>query len=161
MWVKLESLSEYITNTEGQNVNKIDSYLFCDRFDWRNKNSEFGTRERWRSNLARWHHLHRYPEFKKEFVNFEKVVSLSEDWVGLDGGRVSLYLFIEPYRFFLSFVLLNAVWTSNNKWLLIVDGEFLLLSSQPPGNFFPTDYPERLKKFWIDWVIPCLWIFQT
>ena len=49
----------------------------------------------------------------------------------------------------LSLVLLYAVWTSNNKWLLIVDGEFFLfLSCQHPGNFVPTDHPNRQKTFW-------------
>ena len=37
-----------------------------------------------------------------------------------------------------------VVWTSNIKWLLIVDREFFLfLSRKHPGNFVPTDHPDR------------------
>ena len=140
----------------------MDSYLFCDRFDWRNKNREFGTCERW-------HHLHRNLEFKYiKISKFWKSGQLSvrclhsRSSVGL-GRRVlvSLCLFIDPHRFSLSLLLLYAVCTSNNKWLFIVDGEVLFLSCQHPGNFVSTDHPDYQKKFRMDCVIPCQWIFQT
>ena len=53
-----------------------------------------------------------------------------------------------------------AVWTSNNKWLLIVDGEFLFLSCQHPGNYGPKDHLDSQKNFQMDCVIPYQWIFQ-
>ena len=41
-------------------------------------------------------------------------------------------------------MLLYAVWTSNYKWLLIVDGElFLFLSCQHPDNFVPMFQPSE------------------
>ena len=69
---------------------------------------------------------------------------------GRAGGEcVSWCLLIGPSRFSLSLsvclslslVLLYAVWTRNNKCLLIFDGEFLFLSRQHPGNVVPTDHP--------------------
>ena len=65
--------------------------------------------------------------------------------------RFDWSLFVAVYRLidflFLSLVLLYAVWTSINKWLLIVEWEFfLLLSCQHPGNFVPADDPDRQKK---------------
>ena len=60
----------------------------------------------------------------------------------------------------LSLVLQYAVWTPNNKWLLIVYGEFLFLSCQHPSNFAPKDHRDRQKKFRMDCINPCLWIFQ-
>ena len=48
----------------------------------------------------------------------------------------------------LSLVLVYAVWTSSNKWFLIVHGEFFLfLSCRHPGNFVPTDHPNHQKMF--------------
>ena len=59
-------------------------------------------------------------------------------------------------------MLLYAVWTSNYKCLLLVNGEFFLfLSYQNQGNFVPTDHPERQKKFQMYCVISYLLIFQT
>ena len=55
---------------------------------------------------------------------------------------------------------LYAVWT-NNKGLIIGDGEFLFLSCQHPSKFVPTDHPDSQKKFRMDCVIPYLCIFQT
>ena len=158
----------------------MNSYLFCDRFDWGNKNREFWKRERWRINLARWHHSYQYPEFKyikickfwkssqlaSRSVVSEKFTFREFCWV----GGVSLCLFIDPFRFSISLSLslyiyiyiLYAVWTSDNKWLLIVKGEFFLfLCRQHPGIFVATDHPDRQKRFQMDCVIPCLWIFQT
>ena len=190
----------------------MDSYHFCDRFDWESKNSEFWARERWRKNSERWHHTHSCQLFVVYFLASE-VPPLGEcrqgwryfwilpDASGLrpcvgptlkrpcavlvrwwDGEQIvsqsvsyqkfafiEFCLFVSVHRplqilslsLSLSLVLLYAVWTSNKKWLLIVDGEiFLFLSCQHPGNFVPTDYCDR-QKFRMDCVIPCLWIFQT
>ena len=39
--------------------------------------------------------------------------------------------------------------------MLIAEREFFLsLRSQIPGNFVPTNRPERQKKFWMNCVIP-------
>ena len=150
----------------------MDSYLVCDGFDRKSKNCEFWTRERWRNYSTRWHHLHRYTEFK--YIKISKfwksgllasqvevcIPRVMSGW----GGRVSFCLFRDPYRFclYLFLVLLHAVWTSNNKWLLIFDWElFLFLSGQHHGNFLSTDHPDRQKKFRMDCVIPCQLIFQT
>ena len=156
----------------------MDSYLFCDRFDWRNKNSEFWTLERWCNNLARWYHPHQYPEFRyikiskfwkssllaSQLVVSEKIAFREFCWAGGDGG---MCLFVSVHRplqilslslyLSISLVQLYAVWTLNNKWLLIVDGEFLFLSCQHPGNFVLMDHHDRQKKsvdlsntkFWI------------
>ena len=106
----------------------------------------------WCNNLARWHNTTDTLNLDI-LANFEKVVSCvswrSEGSVGLG---LFVFLFIDPNRSSLSlslyFVLLYAVWTSNNKWLLIVNREcFLFLSSQHSGNLVPTDYPDHQKKF--------------
>ena len=107
-----------------------------------------------------------YPEFR--YIKISKfwksgqlsVRSLhSESLIRWWWGGVTLCLFIDPYRFSLSLVLQYAVLISNNKWLLIVDEEFLSLSCQHPGNFVPMDHPNH-QKFQMDSVIPYLWIIQ-
>ena len=148
----------------------MDWYLVCDRFDWRNENIEFGTSERWCNNLGRWHHPHRYLEFKYikiseiwktcQSVSCQKFVFREFGWVGAWGVSLCVCL-LNPYRFSLFLVQLYAVWTSNNKCLLIVDGKFLFLSCQHQGNFVSMDHLDRQKKFQMVCGIPCLWIFQT
>ena len=71
-------------------------------------------------------------------------------------------LFVSVHRPFQILSLSRAVWTSNDKWFLIVDGEFFSsLSCQHLGNFIQTDHPDFQKKFRVDCVILNLWIFQT
>ena len=141
----------------------MDSYLFCDRFDWRNTSSEFWTLERWRNNLVRWHHPHRYPEFKyikiDEFwKNSQLVRSLhSESSVGFGGGDTCL--FVSVHRSLqilsLSLLLLYAVWTSNNKWLLIVDGEFLFFGvANTQATLFQWIIPTIRRSSW--WIVSFL-----
>ena len=164
----------------------MDSYLVCDKFDWKSKNSEFWTRERRCNNSTRWHHPNRNPDFKyikiSEFWKSSQLASRSvvikklafrefcRAWVG-DGAClfVSVHRPLQILSLSLSLslsrlcncMLLYAVWTSNYKWLLIVDGEFLFLSCQHPGNFVPTDHADRQKNFRIDCVIRRPRIFQT
>ena len=49
---------------------------------------------------------------------------------------------------------------SIEQWLLIVDGDFLLLNCQQPGNIFPTDHRDN-QMFRMDCDIAYMWIFQT
>ena len=50
----------------------------------------------------------------------------------------------------------------NNKWLLLIDGEFFLsMSCKHPGNFVPTNHTDRLKKLRMNCVTSYWWIFQT
>ena len=57
-------------------------------------------------------------------------------------------------------MLLYAVGPSNNKWLLIVDGEFFLfLSCNTEATLFQQITSDR-QKFRMNCVISYLWIFQ-
>ena len=160
----------------------MDSYLCRYRFDWKSKNSEFWSRERWRNSSARWHHPHQYPELEyikiSEFWKSSQLASRlvlrslhSEISVWLGWGCLSFCVCSWPLQIlslslslslsiYLSLLLLYAAFTSNHKWLFIVYGEFLFLSGQQPGTFVPTDHPDRQKKFRVDCVVPCQWIFQ-
>ena len=89
-------------------------------------------------------------------------ISLSLSFSPLSPLSFSLPLSFSPLSLFLSFsslslsfsfslslslLLLYEVWTTNTKWLLIVDGDFFLfLSCQHPGNFVPTDLPRPSKE---------------
>ena len=162
----------------------MDSYLVFDRFDWRNENSEFGIRERWRNNLARWHHPNQYPEFKyikiSEFLKSSQIVSRPvvsykiafREFGQAEGMHVFFVSIHRPLQILsplslslslsLSLVQLYAGWILNNKWLLIVDREFFLfLSCQDPGYFVPMDHPDRQKKVLDGLCHFFLRIFQT
>ena len=139
---------------------------------WGNKNSEFETRVRWRNNLARWHHPTDIMNLnfwkRSHWVSCQLEVFVQR----IRSGWWGACLFVPVHRplhilstypsISIPLLLLYAVWISNKKWLLIVDREFLLfLCCQHPGNFVPTDHPERQKRFQMNCVISYLWIFQT
>ena len=84
----------------------------------------------WFSKLAS---PYRYPELKyiklSEFLkSCQKFVFIEFDQAGM--GRLSLCLFIDSYRFSFSLVLLYAIWTSNNKWLLMESSCFWVANTQ-------------------------------
>ena len=86
----------------------------------------------------------RWPVIEKEA--YAIVYALQKHDYYLNGARFTIKTHHKPLKY-----LFKADWT-NNKWLLIVDGE-LFSSCQ--------DHPDRQKKFQMDCIIPYLRIFQT
>ena len=180
MSVILESSNEYNSDQHNKTKCRQNGFKSWHGFDWRNKNSKFGDTCEMMQYLGEMISQYQYREFRYIKINELYQFSLKQLLldVGQGGGvclcvnwaqqilcfsrscmqsehrRVSLdnkaTIFYKNIRY------ITVTLICSNKWLLIVDGAFLSLSCQHPGNFVTTNQNDHWKKFRLNCIIPYL-----
>ena len=157
----MESLSEYITFNTGRPKCKQNGFkCLLWRFDWRNKNSEFWTLERWHNDLARWYHPNRYTEFKiskswksSPFARRSVVRSLhSESSVGLGVDGTCLFVSVHRQLQILSllyYCMQSEHRTINDCWLLMESSSCFWVAYTQAILFQRTTLTVRGSSGWI------------